>query len=70
MIDSEYNTRRNKIDVLVQEAGWDIHKASQVILVDTFQSSNSEARKYTVSNASYTSDMLMGTLKDPLDLVQ
>jgi type I site-specific restriction endonuclease len=48
MIDS-YNTRRNKIDVLIQEAGWDIHKASQVILdVDTFQSSNSEVRKYTV----------------------
>jgi type I site-specific restriction endonuclease len=66
MIDSEYNTRRNRIDVLIQEAGWDIHKASQVILeVDTFQSSNSEVRKYTVSNTSYISDMLMGTLKDP-----
>ena len=64
MIDSEYNTRRNKIDVLIQEAGWDIHKASQVILeVDTFQSSNSEIRKYTVSNTSYTSDVLVG--KDP-----
>jgi len=66
MIDSEYNTRRNKIDVIIQEAGWDIHKASQVILeLDTFQSSNSEVRKYTVSNTSYTNDMLMGTLKDP-----
>jgi len=66
MIDSEYNTRRNKIDVLIQEAGWDIHKASQVILeLDTFQSSNSETRKYTVSNTSHTNDMLMGTLKDP-----
>jgi type I restriction enzyme R subunit len=66
MIDSEYNTRRNKIDVLIQEAGWDIHKASQVILeVDTFQSSNSEIRKYTVSNTSYTSDVLVGILKDP-----
>ena len=63
MIDSEYNTRRNKIDVLIQEAGWDIHKASQVILeVDTFQSSNSEIRKYTVM---LTSDMLMSALKDP-----
>jgi type I site-specific restriction endonuclease len=66
MIDSEYNTRRNKIDVLIQEAGWDIHKASQVLLeFDTFQSSNSEVRRYTVSNTSYTNDMLMGTLKDP-----
>jgi hypothetical protein len=32
---------------------------------DHIDVSNSEVRKYTVSNTSYTSDMLMGTLKHP-----
>ncbi|WP_148701494.1 DEAD/DEAH box helicase family protein [Candidatus Nitrososphaera evergladensis] len=76
--DSEFLTRREKIDVLLKEAGWDVKNVSQAILeVDTLQSDFKSQLYRTVSDtlknekdSKYADYLLLDGSGDPLAVIE